>query len=539
MSPINLSSVIFFILAAAKNLAAKKCWVDGHGFATFDDGHTYSVADADDDFSNAKGPFKMIRGGDVGDALTDIREGAIRAHYGDGLILGTHTGFTFYDVAPGDGADEAWFTYRVKFSDGFQWTKGGKLPGLCGGPTNGKSGKKGRTCPTGCSSVSRDDGFSTRLMWREDGAIVTYAYYPDKPRSIRCGEDWVWDGKFTTGVWHDIAMRIKLNTVSGNSAREDGVFEAWLDGRKVLTRDNVRFRHRDDVKVTRTYLTSYVGGSIVEKFAPSQDQYALFNNFKSAGGSRIGTCEGEAGSGAEGGATVFAESRSGGAGGSGNSGGGGESGEPPSKIGKFEMYGRGRGWDVPGSYARYRAPRAARTPRERVRYCHGKCKHGNGCVGFTVYGNGCYLKATTHVQRNAKFYGRGGSGWRWMYEKPVAGVLDQSGAGTAACGGLGDSCCYEGAAGGTPICDAGACAIPGGNATTATASAGAPCICAEATCVTNLDFCPPGVVCDQSASLPECGTAGSPCCDGISCDEETADGAGLVCDQAKGACVIL
>jgi hypothetical protein len=42
----------------------------------------------------------------------------------------------------------------------------------------GAEGPKGAACPVGCSSVSKDRGFSTRLMWREGGAMVTYAYYP-------------------------------------------------------------------------------------------------------------------------------------------------------------------------------------------------------------------------------------------------------------------------------------------------------------------------------------------------------------------------
>lgn len=66
-------------------------------------------------------------------------------------------------------------------------------------------------------------------MWRENGNIVTYAYYPDKPSSIRCGEDWKWSKKLDSGKWHDIKMWIKLNDVgSGN-----GEFKAWLDGDEV------------------------------------------------------------------------------------------------------------------------------------------------------------------------------------------------------------------------------------------------------------------------------------------------------------------
>jgi hypothetical protein len=70
-------------------------------------------------------------------------------------------------------------------------------------------------------------------MWRENGGIVTYAYYPDKPVSIRCGEDWFWNAKLQSGKWHHIKIWMKLNTLSGGTANEDGQFKAWLDGTQV------------------------------------------------------------------------------------------------------------------------------------------------------------------------------------------------------------------------------------------------------------------------------------------------------------------
>jgi hypothetical protein len=49
-----------------------------------------------------------------------------------GAILGQNTGFTWYSKASVE-ADEAWMSYKVKFSPGFDWQKGGMLPGLCSG----------------------------------------------------------------------------------------------------------------------------------------------------------------------------------------------------------------------------------------------------------------------------------------------------------------------------------------------------------------------------------------------------------------------
>ena len=55
-------------------------------------------------------------------------------------------------------------SYEVAFDAGFDWVKGGKLPGLRGGEDSRDNG---------CSGGDRPDGsqcFSTRLMWRQRGA---------------------------------------------------------------------------------------------------------------------------------------------------------------------------------------------------------------------------------------------------------------------------------------------------------------------------------------------------------------------------------
>eukprot|EP00493_Phyllostaurus_siculus_P024377 UN24717 len=43
--------------------------------------------------------------------------------------------------------------FQVKFKSGFDFKKGGKLPGICGG-----------SCTTGCKNITAD-GWSSRFMW--------------------------------------------------------------------------------------------------------------------------------------------------------------------------------------------------------------------------------------------------------------------------------------------------------------------------------------------------------------------------------------
>lgn len=60
--------------------------------------------------------------------------------------------------------------FDVMFKKGFDFVRGGKLPGLFGGEGN-----------TGGNKPNGKDGFSARMMWREDGRVVQYLYYPDQP----------------------------------------------------------------------------------------------------------------------------------------------------------------------------------------------------------------------------------------------------------------------------------------------------------------------------------------------------------------------
>jgi hypothetical protein len=50
----------------------------------------------------------------------------------------TECGFAF-DVQLPQPLESATFSYKFKFSDGYDWTAGGKLPGVCAGKTPGTS----------------------------------------------------------------------------------------------------------------------------------------------------------------------------------------------------------------------------------------------------------------------------------------------------------------------------------------------------------------------------------------------------------------
>jgi hypothetical protein len=169
-------------------------------------------------------------------------------------------------------ADEMWASYRVKFEDGFEFVKGGKLPGFCGGQ-----------CYTGCTDQI-GDGWSARIMWRTGGDIVQYMYFSD--RVNRCGDDMEWNftgtqKKFQIGVWHKVATQIILNTVpnGASTGERNGVVRSWLDGELSLEVDTVRFVDIADQKINRFYFSTFHGGSDAS-WAPSKDVYISYDDFR-------------------------------------------------------------------------------------------------------------------------------------------------------------------------------------------------------------------------------------------------------------------
>ncbi|HEY5039276.1 MAG TPA: hypothetical protein VIJ93_09420, partial [bacterium] len=76
------------------------------------------------------------------------------------------TDFSKFPIEP---QESLYFRYYVRFDPGFDFVKGGKLPGLAGGKGN-----------TGGHKANGTDGWSARVMWRSDGKIVQYVYHPDQ-----------------------------------------------------------------------------------------------------------------------------------------------------------------------------------------------------------------------------------------------------------------------------------------------------------------------------------------------------------------------
>ena len=161
---------------------------------------------------------------------------------------------------------ELYLAYKVKFGAGFDFVRGGKLPGLVGGSAN-----------TGGNIPDGTDGWSARMMWRANGKLVYYVYHPDQPGKF--GQDLLWQQNgeplfVKSGIWYHIQHRVVMNM----PGKQDGILQGWLDGEEVFLKSNLRFRDVDALAIDALYFSTFFGGGN-QSFAPAEEQVIYFDDF--------------------------------------------------------------------------------------------------------------------------------------------------------------------------------------------------------------------------------------------------------------------
>jgi polysaccharide lyase-like protein len=194
-----------------------------------------------------------------------------RAEAEDGTADG---GVQAYLRLPHDSQDQARLRYYVRFQPGFDFVKGGKLPGLYGGTVT-----SGRKIPNGTN------GFSTRYMWRTGGAGEVYAYLPSSVEHGTSLGRGSW--QFVPGRWTLTEQEVRLNT----PGQADGSITVWVDGNQVFQQNGLVYRTTRDLKIDGLFFSTFFGGGDSSWASPS-DQYAEFAEFSLRPvltGGRLGT----------------------------------------------------------------------------------------------------------------------------------------------------------------------------------------------------------------------------------------------------------
>ncbi len=152
--------------------------------------------------------------------------------------------------------------YEVRFPAGFAFARGGKLPGLYGGQA-----------PTGGERTRDGTGFTTRFMWRPNGAGEIYAYTLGK--SARYGDS-LGRGSlhFFPGRWQALEQEIQVN----RPGIADGVIRVWVDGVQVFEKLDAVFRDEAEVAVDGLIFSTFFGGHD-PSWASPVDQTVEFRDF--------------------------------------------------------------------------------------------------------------------------------------------------------------------------------------------------------------------------------------------------------------------
>lgn len=160
--------------------------------------------------------------------------------------------------------------YTLRFSQDFEFVKGGKLPGLCGGSENVSGGRR----------ADGINGFSARLMWRKDGRGEAYVYHKNQPDKY--GESFAFpeDFRFPTGTPIQVRLAVGMN----RGGQRDGLLRVWMTlpgrvERLVVDRTDMEWRNADAFNVDSLLFETFHGGND-STWAPTRSCYAEFTDIR-------------------------------------------------------------------------------------------------------------------------------------------------------------------------------------------------------------------------------------------------------------------
>lgn len=187
---------------------------------------------------------------------------------------GTQFPIIFNDMPkPSQGFyEEAYLRYYVKFEDGFDFRKGGKLPGLIGGGDSWS--RSGGNQPDGTN------GWTLRFMWVDGGKLIVYAYVPKNENGkwgdVKWGQSIDCNFKVEPGKWYCIEQFVNIGTPN----KDNGKLKVWIDGVEKVNINDMRFWNVENTngKIGGIYFSTFHGGN-TKDWAPLHNSYAQFDSF--------------------------------------------------------------------------------------------------------------------------------------------------------------------------------------------------------------------------------------------------------------------
>lgn len=183
--------------------------------------------------------------------------------------------FTVGKIGPEEGGagwrkpfgrhEAAELSYMLRFSKDFDFVKGGKLPGLCGGPDNVSGGRP----------ATGTNGFSARLMWRKDGRGEAYVYHKNQKGDYGDSFAFPADFRFPT----DTPVRVRIAVSMNTPGKRDGTLRVWIDEKLLVERTDMEWRTVDSFGVDGLYLETFHGGGD-KSWAPTKPCWVEFAEMK-------------------------------------------------------------------------------------------------------------------------------------------------------------------------------------------------------------------------------------------------------------------
>ncbi|WP_020659364.1 polysaccharide lyase [Amycolatopsis benzoatilytica] len=151
-------------------------------------------------------------------------------------------------------ATTLYLRYDLKFPAGFDFGKGGKLPGLYGGNPGEESGG------------NHGKGWSTRFMFRGGTKGEVYVYTPS-------GDGYGKD--VGLGSWN-FTPDGKTHTIEQSVNRSTGQITVWYDGKQVLSSRSAP--GISGIPFKGVFFSTFFGGHETS-WGPGHDEHAYFSNF--------------------------------------------------------------------------------------------------------------------------------------------------------------------------------------------------------------------------------------------------------------------
>lgn len=160
--------------------------------------------------------------------------------------------------------------YTLRFAPNFEFVKGGKLPGLCGGPENVSGGRP----------ADGENGFSARLMWRRDGRGEAYIYHKSQPDKYGHSFPFPEDFRFPRGQPVNVRLAVTMNT----PGKRDGTLRVWITlpdqaEKLMVEQTDMEWRSRDTFGVDGLYFETFYGGGD-KSWAPKGHGWAEFGGME-------------------------------------------------------------------------------------------------------------------------------------------------------------------------------------------------------------------------------------------------------------------